>query len=36
MSVPWVIGVLSTDYDLHDYREAIIDFLKDWTEINYL
>lgn len=29
MSVPWVIGVLSTDYDLHDYREAIIDFLKD-------
>lgn len=28
MSLPWVIGVLSTDYDLHDYREAIINCLK--------
>lgn len=28
MSLPWVIGVLSTDYDLHDYREAIITDLK--------
>ena len=28
MSLPWVIGVLSTDYDLHDYRDAIIKELK--------
>lgn len=28
MSLPWVIGVLSTDYDLHDYREAIINDIK--------
>lgn len=28
MSLPWVIGLLSTDYDLHDYREAIINCLK--------
>lgn len=28
MLQPWTIGVLSTDYDLHDYREAIITKLK--------
>ena len=28
MSLPWVIGVLSTDYDLHDSRDAIIRELK--------
>lgn len=28
MSSPWVIGVLSTDYDLHEYRDAIIKELK--------
>lgn len=28
MTLPWVIGVLSTDYDLCDYRKAIIDRLK--------
>jgi hypothetical protein len=26
---PWVISVLSTDYDLHDYRKAIIMQLHD-------
>jgi len=25
---PWVISVLSTDYDLHDYRDAVIRQLK--------
>lgn len=29
MSLPWVIGVLSTDYDLHDFREAIIGNIKN-------
>ena len=28
MLLPWVIGVLSTDYDLHDSRDAIIRELK--------
>lgn len=28
MSLPWVIGLLSTDYDLHNHREAIIGLLK--------
>lgn len=25
---PWVISVLSTDYDLHEYRSAVIDLLQ--------
>lgn len=29
MSSPWVIGVLSTDYDLHEYRQAVINSIKD-------
>lgn len=29
MVLSWVFGVLSTDYDLHDYREAIINKLKN-------
>ncbi len=29
MSFPWVIGVLSTDYDLHDYRQAVIRSIKE-------
>lgn len=29
MNSPWVIGVLSTDYDLHDYRQAVISCLQD-------
>ena len=33
MSLPWVIGVLSTDFDLHDYREAIINYLKQSNTI---
>ena len=28
MSKPWVIGVLSTDYDLHEYRQEIIETIK--------
>jgi len=28
MSKPWVIGLLSTDYDLHEYREAAIKELQ--------
>lgn len=26
---PWIIGVISTDYDLHEYRKAIISKLKN-------
>lgn len=29
MNSSWVIGVLSTDYDLHDYREAAITLLNE-------
>lgn len=25
---PWIIGVISTDYDLHEYRMAVISMLK--------
>lgn len=28
MAWRWVVGILSTDYDLHDYREALINQLK--------
>lgn len=28
MALPWIIGVLSTDYDLHEYRSAVINELK--------
>ena len=27
MALRWVLGILSTDYDLHDYRKAIINQL---------
>ncbi|MGN9097806.1 DUF4062 domain-containing protein [Flintibacter porci] len=29
MALHWVIGVLSTDYDLHEYRDALITQLED-------
>lgn len=29
MALHWVIGVLSTDYDLHEYRNALINQLAD-------
>lgn len=28
MALPWIVSVLSTDYDLQDYRKAVIDELK--------
>lgn len=28
MASRWTLGILSTDYDLHDYREALINWLK--------
>lgn len=28
MNLPWIIALISTDYDLKDERKAIIDFLK--------
>ena len=28
MIKPWIIGVISTDYDLHEYRMAVISKLK--------
>ena len=27
-AAPWVISILSTDYDLHDYRTAVISQLR--------
>ncbi len=29
MSSKWVVGVLSTDYDLHEHRTAVIELLKN-------
>lgn len=33
MLKPWVIGLLSTDYDLHDYREAVTKELREHSSI---
>ena len=30
---PWIIGVISTDYDLHEYRRAVISMLKNHSVI---
>ncbi|MDR1689117.1 MAG: NACHT domain-containing protein [Clostridiales bacterium] len=29
MAAKWIVGVLSTDYDLHEHRTAVVNLLKD-------